>query len=64
MSSDDVNASAAGALAAQRATAELRGANSNTDALWLNLVEVAAQFGWKSAAVASFVREVAKAITN
>jgi hypothetical protein len=64
MSADDISASAAGALAAQRAIAELRDPDSNLDVLWLRMVEVAAEFGWKSAGLPAFVREVAKAIRN
>lgn len=64
MTTTEIGASAAGALAAQRAIAELRSANLDSDVLWLRLVEVTAEFGWKSAGVPAFVREVAKAIRS
>ena len=57
---DTVNQHAAGALAAQKGRDEIKAGGADPEVLHLRLVEIAARFGWKSIAVASFMREIGK----
>ncbi|MGE0804994.1 MAG: hypothetical protein AB7L76_05530 [Burkholderiaceae bacterium] len=57
--SDHVAQAASGGLAAQRTITDITN-GASTDLAWLRFAELAATFGWKSAATAAFVRELAK----
>jgi len=51
---------AEGALAAQEAIDRLHEEWATPDLAWLAMIEVAAKFGWRSAATRAFVHELAK----
>lgn len=53
-------AAAAGALAAQRVCDEIAAGEHDPRLAWLRLVELAARFGWRSAATAAYTAELAK----
>lgn len=55
-----VVAAAEGALAAQQAVAEISSGAHDSRLAWLRLVELAARHGWRSAAVAAYVCQLAK----
>jgi hypothetical protein len=59
---DEIGASAAGALAAQKCVHALTAENADPGLVWLCLARNAAVFGWDSPAIAAFCRELGKQI--
>lgn len=53
---------ATGSLTAQKIVHELRTERATTDTAYLRLIELAAEYGWKSAAVRGYFLEIAKRV--